>query len=395
MLHQPALRVNAITPALTLNTVARTEQLIAQGKKIYSLSVGEPDFNTPLKIQQAGKWAIEHGITKYTSSQGTKELRKAISEKLKAIQKLEYLPNQILVGNGAKQIISMLILATINPGDEVIIPSPYFLSYPEIVKLAGGVPVFVDTRIENRFLITAEELKNAITEKTKMVILCTPSNPTSTVYRKEELESLIPILSEKKCWILSDEVYEHLLFDGLTQVSPAHFPELYPQTLYISSFSKTYAMCGWRLGYCAGDERVIQAACTLQGHLVSSPNSISQYAGIEALRNTMEEVEEMRKSYQQRRDLMYSIVSQWENCKVPKPEGAFYCFVQIDQCWKNGNYPGSIEVANQLLEQEYVAVLAGKPFGNDNCIRLSFATDEATIIEGCNRIGSYLQKVQS
>lgn len=395
MLFQPALRVNAMTPALTLSTVAKTEQLIAQGKKILALSVGEPDFHTPLTIQKAGIWAIENGVTRYTSPQGTKELRKTISEKLKKVQKLEYSPEQIIVGNGAKQIISMLVLATIDPGDEVIIPSPYFLSYPEIVKLAGGVPVFVETKIENRFLLTAEELKRVINDKTKMLILCTPSNPTSTVYKKQEIESLIPILLESNCWILSDEVYEHLLFDGLTQVSPAHFNELYPRTLYVSSFSKTYAMCGWRLGYGAGNEKIIQAASTIQGNLISSPNSISQFAGIEALNNALGEVEEMRKSYQKRRDLMYSIVSKWENCIVPKPEGAFYCFVQINNCWKDKEYPGSIEVANQILEQENVAVLAGKPFGNDHCIRLSFATDEQTIIEGCNRIGAFLNRVSS
>lgn len=381
-----------MSPALTLATVARTEQLIAEGKKILALSVGEPDFDTPIPIQNAGKWAIEHGLTRYTSPQGTKEFRRTIQNKLLRDQNLQYTPEQILVGNGGKQVISLLLFATINPGDEVIIPSPYFLSYPEMVKIVGGVPVYIETKPENRYIVTPEQLEKAITPKTKMFILCSPSNPTSTVYRKEEIEKLIPILKKSQCWILSDEVYEHLLFDGLQQSSPAHFEELYQQTLYVSSFSKTYAMCGWRLGYCAGDVSIIKNACAIQGNLLSSPNSISQYAGIEALSNDQADRERMRQTYQKRRDLMFSIVSQWKHCVTPKPEGAFYCFVQIDSCWKDGTYPGSIQVANQLLEEENVAILAGKPFGNDKCIRLSFATDEQTIVEACNRIGSFLSR---
>ncbi|MDK9700137.1 MAG: pyridoxal phosphate-dependent aminotransferase [bacterium] len=396
-LHQPSERSLALTPSVTLAIVARTAVLRAEGKQVLSLSVGEPDFPTPEKIREAGKYAIDHGITKYTAERGTMELRTAIAQKLFRDQRLSYAPDKnILVSNGGKHVISNLLLATINPGDDVILPAPYFLAYPELIKLAGGTPVIVPTEAKHRYILQPEQLSSAITAKTKLIVLCTPSNPTSTVYTRDELAALVPILVKSKLWILADEVYEHLLFDGREQASPAHFPELFDQTLYVSSFSKTYAMTGWRLGYGCGDSEIIKAAACIQGNMTSSPSAIAQYAGIEAVSNDQRAREEMRKSFERRRDLMYSLISQWEHVETPKPEGAFYCFLKIDEVWNaNGKeYPGSVAVAKQILEEQHIAIVPGQPFGDDRCIRFSFAASDETIIEACSRIHQYLLSVK-
>ncbi len=393
-LHAPSARSVALSPSFTLAIVARTAQLRAEGKTVLSLSVGEPDFDTPKPVREQGKYAIDHGITKYTAGRGTVELRTAISQKLLRDQKLQYGIDQILVSNGGKHAISNLLLATINPGDEVILPAPYFLAYPELIKLAGGIPVIVPTEAKNRYTLIPDELKKAITPKSKLIVLCTPSNPASTVYTHAEIAALAPILLQHKLWILSDEVYEYLLFDGRQQASPAHFPELFAQTLYVSSFSKTYAMTGWRLGYCAGDKEIISAAAKIQENMTSSPSAIAQYAGIEAVSNDQSDRERMRKEFERRRDLMYGLVSKWEHVTIPKSEGAFYCFPKIDEVWKSKGkvYPGSMAVAQQLLEEQFVAVVPGGPFGDDRCIRLSFAASDDTIKEACKRIEKYLSE---
>jgi aspartate aminotransferase len=339
MIHPPAERTANIAGALTLEIVARTAALKAQGKPVLSLSVGEPDFLTPAPIREAGKYAIDHGITRYTEARGTLALRQALSTKLARDQHLQYAPDEIIVSNGGKHVISNFMLATINPGDEVILPAPYFLSYPEIIRLSGGVPVIIETRPENRYLVTPQQLEQALTSRTKMIVLITPSNPASTAYTPAELRALAPLLVKSGCWILSDEVYEHLLFDGREQASPAHLPELFAQTLYVSSCSKTYSMTGWRLGYGAGPKAIVAAAANIQSQMTSSPSAIAQHAAIEAVSNDQKDREEMRCVFQQRRDLIYSLVSKWPDVVVPRPEGAFYVFPRITGIWDSISSP--------------------------------------------------------
>jgi aspartate aminotransferase len=395
VIHAPAERTHHISSALTLEIVARTAALKAEGKPVLSLSVGESDFETPPPIRDAGKYAIDHGITRYTEGRGTLALRKAISAKIARDQKLAYAPEQILVSNGGKHVITNFMLAAVNPGDEVILPAPYFLAYPEVIKLAGGVPVILETDPQSRYLVSPEQLARAITSKTKMIVLVTPNNPSSTAYTEEEIAALAPVIVKSKAWVLSDEVYEHLLYDGRRQASPAHLPELYERTLYVSSCSKSYAMTGWRLGWGCGPQEMVAAAAKLQSQMTSSPSTISQHAAIEAVSNDQKDREEMRRVFEKRRDLIYSLVSCWPQVEAPKPEGAFYMFPRIDGVWKAAGkpYPGSLEVAMQLLEEEYVAIMAGVVFGDDRAIRLSFAAAESTIMEACGRIEKFLKKV--
>jgi aspartate aminotransferase len=394
-LHPPADRTSQFASALTLEIVARTALLKAQGKPVLSLSVGEPDFETPPRIREAGKYAIDHGITRYTEGRGTLALRQAISNKMRRDQKLEYAPEQILVSNGGKHVITNFILAAVNPGDEVILPAPYFLAYPELIKLAGGVPVILKTEPDNRYLISPAQLEKAVTPRTKMIILITPGNPSSTVYSKEEIAALAPVILKSNAWVLSDEVYEHLLYDGREQASPAHLSELYDRTLYISSTSKTYAMTGWRLGWGCGPKDIVAAAAKLQSQMTSSPSAIAQHAAIEAVSNDQQDRIEMRRLFEQRRDLVFSLVSRWPNTQTPKPEGAFYVFPRVDTVWaaKGKPYPGSLAVAKELLESEFVATVPGKAFGDDRAIRLSFAASEQTITDACGRIERFLAKV--
>lgn len=395
MIHPPAERTNRISSALTLEIVARTTALRADGKAVLSLSVGEPDFETPRPIREAGKFAIDHGITRYTEGRGTLALRKAISAKIARDQKLDYSPEQILVSNGGKHVITNFMLAAVNPGDEVILPAPYFLAYPEVIKLAGGVPVILETDPRSRYLISPEQLARAITPKTKMIVLVTPNNPSSTAYTQEEIAALAPVILKSKAWILSDEVYEHLLYDGRRQASPAHVAELYERTLYVSSCSKSYAMTGWRLGWGCGPKEMVAAAAKLQSQMTSSPSAIAQHAAIEAVSNDQRDREEMRRVFEKRRDLVFSLVQRWPQVEAPKPEGAFYIFPRIDGVWRAAGkpYPGSLKVAMQLLEEEYVAIMAGVVFGDDRAIRLSFAAAESTIMEACGRIEKFLKRI--
>jgi len=395
LIHSPAERTTRISSALTLEVVARTAALKAEGKPVLSLSVGEPDFDTPPPIREAGKYAIDHGITHYTEGRGTLALRKAISSKIERDQNLSYAPDQIIVSNGGKHVITNFLLAAINPGDEVILPAPYFLAYPELIKLAEGVPVILETEPKNRYLISPEQLQRAITPKTKMIVLVTPNNPSSTTYSKEEIAALAPVILKSNAWVLADEVYEHLLYDGRQQASPAHIPELYERTLYVSSTSKTYAMTGWRLGWGCGPKEIVAAAAKLQSQMTSSPSAIAQHATIEAVSNDQRDREEMRKVFEKRRDLIYSIVSKWPHVEAPKPEGAFYMFPRIDGIWKAAGkpYPGSLKVSMQLLEEKYVATMAGVVFGDDRAIRFSFAASDETIKEACGRIEKYFRDI--
>ena len=395
MIHPPAERTNCISSALTLEIVARTAALKAEGKPVLSLSVGEPDFETPPPIREAGKYAIDHGITRYTEGRGTLSLRKAISAKIARDRKLDYAPDQIIVSNGGKHVITNFMLAALNPGDEVILPAPYFLAYPELIKLAEGVPVILETEPKSRYLVSPEQIERAITPKTKMIVLVTPNNPSSTAYTEEEIAALAPVILKSNAWVLSDEVYEHLLYDGRRQASPAHLSELYERTLYVSSCSKSYAMTGWRLGWGCGPREMVAAAAKLQSQMTSSPSAISQHAAIEAVSNDQKDREEMRRIFEKRRDLIYSLVQRWPHVEAPKPEGAFYVFPRIDGVWKAAGkpYPGSLAVSMRLLEEEYVAIMAGVVFGDDRAIRLSFAAAESTIMEACGRIEKFLKKI--
>lgn len=395
MLNPPAERTTRISSALTLEVVARTAALKAEGKPVLSLSVGEPDFETPKPIREAGKYAIDHGITRYTEGRGTLALRKAISEKIARDQKLNYSPEQIIVSCGGKHVITNFLLATINRGDEVILPAPYFLAYPELIKLAEGTPVILETDPASRYLITPQQLERAITPRTKMIVLVTPNNPSSTAYSKEEIAALSKVILKSNAWVLSDEVYEHLLYDGREQASPAHLPDIYERTLYVSSTSKSYAMTGWRLGWGCGPKEIVAASAKLQSQMTSSPSAISQHAAIEAVSNDQRDREEMRRVFEKRRDLIFSLVSRWPNVEVPKPEGAFYLFPRIDGVWKAAGkpYPGSLSVSMQLLEHQYVATMAGVVFGDDRAIRFSFAASEETITEACRRIEKYLSEI--
>jgi len=395
-LHPPATRTTKISSALTLEVVARTAQLKAEGKPVLSLSVGEPDFDTPPRIREAGKYAIDHGITRYTEGRGTLALRKAISEKLARDQNLDYTPEQIIASCGGKHVITNFMLATLNPGDEVILPAPYFLAYPELIRIAEAEPVILPTEARARYLITPAQLEQVLTPRTKMIVLVSPNNPSSTLYTREELDALRPVILKSNAWILSDEVYEHLLYDGKTQASPASFPDLYERTLYVSSLSKTYAMTGWRLGYGCGPKEIVAAAAKLQSQMTSSPSAISQHAAIEALSNDQTDRVEMQRVFERRRDLIHSLVQKWPRVESPKPEGAFYVFPRIDGVWgkdESKKYPGSLAVCKRLLEEEYVAVMAGVVFGDDRAIRLSFAASEETIREGCARIERFLRKI--
>jgi aspartate aminotransferase len=395
VIHPPAERTRCISSALTLEIVSRTAALRAEGKPVLSLSVGEPDFHTPRPIREAGKYAIDHGITRYTEGRGTLSLRKAISSKIARDQRLDYAPEQILVSNGGKHVITNFMLAALNPGDEVILPAPYFLAYPEVIKLAGGVPVILETEPQSRYLVSPRQLEGAITPKTKMIVLVTPNNPSSTAYTQEEIAALAPVILKSKAWILSDEVYEHLLYDGRRQASPAHRPELYERTLYVSSCSKSYAMTGWRLGWGCGPQQIVAAAAKLQSQMTSSPSAISQHAAIEAVSNDQKDREEMRRVFEKRRDLIYSLICRWPHVEAPKPEGAFYMFPRIDGVWKAAGkpYPGSLAVCTKLLEEEFVATVPGVVFGDDRAIRLSFAASDDTIAQACHRIERFLNGI--
>jgi aspartate aminotransferase len=396
LLNPPSERAQKIAPALTLEIVARTTALKAAGKPVLSLSVGEPDFETPVPIREAAKRAMDSGHTRYTEARGTLRLRDAISQKIARDQKLTYAPEQIIVSSGGKHVITNFMLACLNPGDEVILPAPYFLAYPELIRLAGAEPIILPTDPVNRYLISPEQLARAITPKTKMIVLVTPNNPSSTAYTAEEIKALVPALLKTSAWILADEVYEHLLYDGRTQASPAHVPELFERVLYVSSLSKTYAMTGWRLGYGCGAKEIIAAAAKLQSQMTSSPNAISQEAAIEAVSNDQRDREEMHRTFERRRDLIFSLVSQWPKVEVPKPEGAFYVFLQIEKVWKQAGraYPGSLAVGMKLLEEEFVATMPGIVFGDDRAIRLSFAASDETIKEACGRIQKFLAGIK-
>jgi len=383
-----ANRILKVGASVTLAITAKAKKMCKDGIDVVSFGAGEPDFDTPKNIKDAANKAIGEGFTKYTPAGGIPELKEAICQKFKKDNKLEYNPSQIVVSCGAKHSIYNAIQVLCQKGDEVIIPSPYWVSYPEMVKLAEATPVTVNTKRENGFRMTKDELKKAITKKTKLLILNSPSNPTGAVYDKNELFVISELAVDKRIYVLSDEIYEKILYDGTNHASIASFnKKIYDLTLVANGVSKTYSMTGWRIGYLAGPQEVIAAINNLQSHSTSNPVSISQKAALEAILGSQDFISNMVGEFTKRRDYMIQRLSGIKGFSPFKPIGAFYVFCEIS---KTGL--GSVELANRLLDEAKVAVVPGAGFGWDNYIRLSFATGMETIEKGMNRLEEWTKQ---
>lgn len=381
-------RIQTLSPSLTIAISSLARDLKAQGKDILSFSAGEPDFGTPQKIKDEAIKAINEGFTQYTAVPGIPEVLQAIAEKLKRDNNLDYEPSDIIVSNGAKQSLFNLFQATLNPGDEVIIPAPYWVTYPELVKYAGATPVFIETDEIGKFKINADQLKAAITPKTKMIILTTPSNPTGSVFSREELESLAEVLKGTDIIVVSDEMYEKLIY-GIDFVATASISEdMYQRTVTINGLSKSVAMTGWRFGYLATpNKELISAMNKLQSQSTSNINSITQKAAIPALKGEVDrEIEEMRKAFDARATEAVKLFNEIDGLSVLKPQGAFYLFVNIKEVSND-----SIEFCKELLQATGVAVVPGIGFGAEGYFRFSFATDMITIREGIRRIEKFVE----
>ena len=382
-----------VKPSPTIAVTTKAAELKAQGRDVIGLGAGEPDFDTPQNIKDAAIRAIQAGKTKYTAVDGIPELKKAICAKFLRENGLTYAPNQISVGTGGKQILYNALMATCNPGDEVIIPAPYWVSYPDMVLLAGGTPVPVVATIEHQFKLTPAQLESAITPKTKWFIFNSPSNPTGAGYTRAELKALCDVLlKHPQVWIMSDDMYEHLVFDDFEFTTPAQVePRLYDRTLTCNGVSKSYAMTGWRIGYAGGPAQLIKAMGTIQSQSTSNPSSVSQYAALEALTGPQDFLAPNRKLFQGRRDLVVSMLNQCKGITCPRPEGAFYVYPDISGCigltTPAGTRITDDEVfATALLEETGVAVVFGAAFGLSPNFRVSYATSEAVLTEACSRI---------
>ncbi|MGB4053888.1 MAG: pyridoxal phosphate-dependent aminotransferase [Dysgonamonadaceae bacterium] len=392
-----SIRITALSPSETFAMSQKSNELKAQGIDVINLSVGEPDFNTPDHIKEAAKKAIDDNFTFYSPVPGYLDLRKAICEKLERENNLDFTPDQIVCSNGAKQSICNVILTLINKGDEVIIPAPYWVSYPEMVKLAEGKSVFIAADIEQNFKITAEQLEKAITPKTKALILCSPSNPTGSVYTKEELEKLADVLAvHPQIFVISDEIYEHINYIGKHE-SIAQFENIRQRVIIANGVSKAYAMTGWRIGWIAAPKWLASACNTLQGQYTSGPSSISQKAALAAYTGDQTCVETMRQAFQRRKNLIVNLLDNIPGLKVNDPMGAFYIFPQCDSYFgksHNGKIiKNAFDLAMYLLEEGHVACVGGAAFGAPTCIRLSYATSEENIAKAINRIKEALAKL--
>lgn len=385
-------RAAAISPSETLKVTARAKELVRQGVSVISLSAGEPDFKTPEHICKAAIDAINQGFHGYTMNTGTPELREAIAAKLLNENRLSYKPDQIVVSNGAKQSVGFALLATINPGDEVLIPAPYWVSYPEMVKMADGVPVVIKTSFDNEYKLTAEQLRNAISPKTKALILCTPSNPTGACYSRDELKELATVLDDyPDLLIFSDEIYEYIVFDAEHHSILNAAPHLQERTVIINGFSKGFAMTGWRLGYMAGPKPIADAVSKIQSQETSAPSTISQKAGLAAYTGTMEPVEKMRRAFRERRDYIVDELRKIEGIDCFTPAGAFYVFPDISAFLGKSDPEGnrintSTELSLYLLDKHGVAVVPGDAFGEPDGIRLSYAASMDDLREAMARI---------
>lgn len=383
-------RLNRLAPSATLAMSQKSGEMKAQGVDVINMSVGEPDFNTPDHIKEAAKKAIDENYSRYSPVPGYVELRKAISNKLKNENGLEYSVNEILVSNGAKQSVCNTVMALVNDGEEVIIPAPYWVSYPQMVKLAGGVPVFVEAGFEQNFKMTPEQLEAAITPKTRMIILCSPSNPTGSVYSAEELAALAEVIKRHdNLYVLADEIYEHINYIGKHH-SIAHVDGMRERTIIVNGVSKAYAMTGWRIGFIAAPEWIVKGCNKLQGQYTSGPCSVSQKAAEAAYTTSQECVETMRKAFERRRDLIVELASQIPGLEVNKPEGAFYLFPKCSsffgKSYNGRTISNSTDLAMFLLEVGHVATVGGDAFGDPYCFRMSYATSDDNIREALKRI---------
>ena len=395
MKNRVAQRMSTLSPSLTLAISAKAKAMKAAGESVVSFGVGEPDFNTPDHIIQAAKVALDNGQTKYTPSSGLLPLRKAICEKFKKDNGLDYEPSQIIVSNGAKHSIFNACYAVLDEGDEVIIPAPYWLTYPEVVKVCGATPVYIDCKKENKFKFTAEELKAAITPKTKMLIFNSPSNPTGAVYTEEEVRAIAKVCEEAEIFVLSDEIYEKLCYNSVKPFSMAACSEKMKElTITVNGVSKTYAMTGWRVGYLAAPKDVAKAIDSFQSHATSNACSISQAATLEALSSSEEEIQAMVDVFDKRRAKLLALIDDIDGVSAVEPDGAFYVMLVVGglygKKYQDKLLTNSVEFADALLDGEKVATVPGVSFGADDCLRLSYSLSEADIEEGLARIKRFV-----
>ena len=387
-----------LSPSATLAMSQKSNEMKANGIDVINMSVGEPDFNTPDHIKEAAKKAVDDNFSRYSPVPGYVDLRKAIVEKLKNENQLEYGVTEISVSNGAKQCVCNAVLALVNPGEEVIIPAPYWVSYPEMVEIAGGKSVYIATDLSTNFKITPEQLENAITEKTRMLILCSPSNPTGSVYSKDELEALAQVIKKhENLYVVSDEIYEHISYIG-NHESIAQFPGMRERTIIINGVSKAYAMTGWRIGFLAAPEWIAKGCNKLQGQYTSGPCSVSQKAAEAAYTGSQQCVEDMRLVFERRRNLIVKLAKDIPGLEVNVPEGAFYLFPKCSSFfgkeYSKYKISNSTDLAMYLLEEGHVATVSGDAFGAPDYFRMSYATDDKTITEALNRIKVALAKLQ-
>lgn len=391
-------RLNRLAPSATLAMSQKSSEMKAQGIDVINMSVGEPDFNTPDHIKNAAKEAVDNNYSRYSPVPGYADLRKAIAAKLKRENNLEYNINEILVSNGAKQSVCNTVMALVNDGDEVIIPTPYWVSYPQMVKLAGGNPIFINAGFEQNFKITAQQLEDAITPKTRLLILCSPSNPTGSVYTKDELESLAEVIkSHEDLFVLADEIYEHINYTGRHE-SIAQFPGMKERSIIVNGVSKAYAMTGWRIGFIAAPEWIVKGCNKLQGQYTSGPCSVSQKAAEAAYTLPQDCVEEMRKAFERRRNLIVELAKDIPGLEVNTPQGAFYLFPKCSSFYGKSDgkrtINNSTDFAMYLLEVGHVATVAGDAFGDPECFRMSYATSDEYIREAMSRIKDVLSRLK-
>lgn len=391
-------RLNRLAPSQTLAMSQKSGEMKAQGIDVINMSVGEPDFNTPDHIKEAAKKAVDENFSRYSPVPGYMDLRKAIVAKLKNENNLDYTTSEILVSSGAKQSVCNTVMALVNDGEEVIIPAPYWVSYPQMVKLAGGTPVIVNAGFEQNFKMTPEQLEAAITPKTRMLILCSPSNPTGSVYTKDELEVLAEVIKRHDdLFVLADEIYEHINYVGKHE-SIAQFPGMKERTIIVNGVSKAYAMTGWRIGFIAAPEWIVKGCNKLQGQYTSGPCSVSQKAAEAAYTTSQECVETMRKAFERRRDLIVKLAKEIPGLEVNCPQGAFYLFPKCSgfygKSYEGKTINNSTDLAMFLLEEGHVATVGGDAFGDPECFRMSYATSDDNIREAMRRIKETLAKLK-